>query len=62
MPALARGLGTDLNTLLSFKNEPTREEIGDFLNKLAEDAAKMGRNMHLEWEWIRCANILPVIY
>lgn len=42
LPALARVLGTDLNTLLSFKNEPTREEIGDFLNKLAVDAAENG--------------------
>lgn len=42
LPALARVLDTDLNTLLSFKNEPTREEIGDFLNKLAVDAAENG--------------------
>ena len=30
LPALARVLDTDLNTLLSFKNEPTREEMGIF--------------------------------
>ena len=42
LPALARVVDTDLNTLLSFKNEPTREEIGDFLNKLAVDAAENG--------------------
>ncbi|MBS7008803.1 helix-turn-helix domain-containing protein [Anaerostipes sp.] len=39
LPALARLLDTDLNRLLSFKEEPTSEEIIKFLNDLAEDAS-----------------------
>jgi len=42
LPALARILDTDLNTLLSFKDEPAREEIQEFLNKLALDADENG--------------------
>ena len=34
LPALARTLGVDLNTLLSFQEELTEEEIGEFLNQL----------------------------
>ena len=37
LPALARLLGVDLNTLLDFSEELTDGEIGDFLNSL--DAA-----------------------
>lgn len=36
LPALARLLRVDLNTLLSFNNDLTDIEIGDFLNKLVE--------------------------
>ena len=36
LPALARALGVDLNTLLSFQEELTEEEIGEFLNRLYE--------------------------
>lgn len=36
LPALARLLDTDLNTLLSFKDELTETEIASFLNHLSE--------------------------
>ena len=36
LPALARTLGVDLNTLLSFQEDLTEEEIGAFLNRLYE--------------------------
>lgn len=42
LPPLARLLKTDLNTLLSFHEELTREEIGAFLNTLSEEAAVQG--------------------
>lgn len=55
LPALARLLETDLNTLLSFKEEPTREEITDFLNKLAEDVSDNGAEhaFHMGMEKVR---------
>jgi Predicted transcriptional regulators len=42
LPALARLLGTDLNTLLSFQEEPTKEEIEHFINELASAAETEG--------------------
>ena len=36
LPALARTLGVDLNTLLSFQEDLTDQEIGNFLNQLYE--------------------------
>lgn len=39
LPALARLLDTDLNTLLSFKEDLTEQEIGHFLNALTEMTA-----------------------
>lgn len=42
LPALARLLETDLNTLLSFKEDLTEEEIGGFLNTLSEMLDKDG--------------------
>ena len=39
LPALARTLGVDLNTLLSFQEDLTDQEIGLFLNQLYERAA-----------------------
>ena len=42
LPALARLLGTDLNTLLSFQEELTEEEIGAFANVLGERAQQEG--------------------
>ena len=36
LPALARALGVDLNTLLSFQEDLTEEEIWTFLNQLFE--------------------------
>lgn len=42
LPALARTLGVDLNTLLSFQEDMSREEIGLFLNKLSETARLKG--------------------
>lgn len=42
LPALARLLETDLNTLLSFKENLTEKEIGLFLNQLSEIIDKEG--------------------
>ena len=42
LPALARALDTDLNTLLSFKEDLTTEEIGSFLNNLSEKLDQEG--------------------
>lgn len=38
LPSLARTLGVDLNTLLSFQEDLTQEEIGLFLNRVYETA------------------------
>lgn len=42
LPPLARLIGTDLNTLLSFEENLTRQEIGSFLNELSETSEKKG--------------------
>lgn len=42
LPPLARLLGVDLNTLLSFQEELTDREIGDFANRLMEQARTHG--------------------
>ncbi len=42
LPALARALETDLNTLLSFKEDMTSEEIGLFINNLSEKLYQEG--------------------
>lgn len=42
LPALARLLDTDLNTLLSFRDDMTEKEIGLFLNRLSEIFDKDG--------------------
>lgn len=42
LPALARVLGVDLNTLLSFQEDMTEEEIGLFLNRIYETAGAEG--------------------
>ena len=42
LPALARILETDSNTLLSFKEELTEQEIAIFLNTLSEMLEKDG--------------------
>ncbi len=42
LPALARLLDTDLNTLLSFQEDLTQEEIRDFLNDLVSAAGAEG--------------------
>ena len=42
LPALARTLGVDLNTLLSFQEDMGREEIARFLNALAETGRTEG--------------------
>lgn len=42
LPALARLLDTDLNTLLSFKDELTEKEVAAFLNCLAETFENKG--------------------
>lgn len=42
LPALARLLDTDLNTLLSFKEELTNQEINCFLNELTTAASERG--------------------
>lgn len=38
LPALARLLDTDLNTLMSFQDDLSNQEIAMFMNELAEDA------------------------
>lgn len=42
LPPLARTLGIDLNTLLSFQEDMTREEIAHFMNELSETARTEG--------------------
>ncbi|HZK09954.1 MAG TPA: helix-turn-helix transcriptional regulator [Clostridia bacterium] len=42
LPSLARLLKTDLNTLLSFKEELSEEEIGRFINELSSTIQKKG--------------------
>ncbi len=42
LPVLARTLGIDLNTLLSFQEDMSREEIGAFLHELSETARVQG--------------------
>lgn len=42
LPVLARTLGVDLNTLLSFQEDLTDQEIGTFLNTLHEAARAEG--------------------
>ena len=42
LPALARILDTDLNTLLSFQDSLSKEEIVVFINGLSQDALNNG--------------------
>lgn len=42
LPSLARVLGVDLNTLLSFQEDMTEEDIGLFLNRIYETAGAEG--------------------
>ena len=42
LPSLARVLGVDLNTLLSFPEDMTEEDIGLFLNRIYETAGAEG--------------------
>lgn len=42
MPRLARILKCDLNTLLSFKDDLTDKEVGDFANELAKIIGEEG--------------------
>ena len=42
VPALARLLKTDLNTLMCFHEDPTREEIAQYMNEVAEISRKNG--------------------
>lgn len=42
LPALARLLKTDLNTLMSFREDLSEQEIGSFLNELNELCTKKG--------------------
>lgn len=42
LPPLARLLGTDLNTLLSFQDDLTDGEIADFMRELGERCAQKG--------------------
>ncbi len=42
LPAIARLLGTDLNTLLSFKDNLTKNEVALFMNEVAETIEKDG--------------------
>lgn len=51
LPPLARLLETDLNTLLSFQEDLTREEIADFLNSLYAVTASEGLDCALSAAW-----------
>lgn len=42
LPVLARTLGVDLNTLLSFQEDLTDQEVGEFLNRLHEEGRQRG--------------------
>lgn len=42
LPVLARTLGVDLNTLLSFQEDLTEQEIGEFLCRLHEEGRQRG--------------------
>lgn len=42
VPALARLLKTDPNTLMCFHEDPTREEIAQYMNEVAEISRKDG--------------------
>ena len=42
MPTLARTLGVDLNTLLSFQEDLTEKQVEAFVNELAQTARKQG--------------------
>lgn len=42
LPVLARTLGVDLNTLLSFQEDLTEREIGEFLRRLHEEGRQRG--------------------
>ncbi len=55
LPALARTLGVDLNTLLSFQEDLTDEEIGTFLNRLYEvsQSGGCGAAFDLAWDKLR---------
>lgn len=48
LPALARLLKVDLNTLLSFNDDLSEKEIGDFLNELYEVVSTKGFNTAYE--------------
>ena len=42
LPSLARVLGVDLNTLLSFQEDMTEEDLGLFLNRISDTAGPEG--------------------
>ena len=42
LPTLARTLGVDLNTLLSFQEDLTEKQVEEFVNELAQTARKQG--------------------
>lgn len=48
LPALARLLKVDLNTLLSFNDDLSEKELGDFLNELYEIVSNKGFNTAYE--------------
>lgn len=48
LPALARLLMVDLNTLLSFKEDLSEQEIGKFINELVEIISAKGFNVAFE--------------
>lgn len=53
LPSLARVLGVDLNTLLSFQEDMTEEDIGLFLNRIYETAGAEGWRRPLPWPGTR---------
>lgn len=54
LPALARLLETDLNTLLSFNEDLSDKEIGEFINKLTYLIQKKGFEVGYKLDLVLC--------
>ena len=61
LPALARLLDTDLNTLLSFQDDLSEKEVALFLNEVSEAAKKTALKRDILLRSGKLKNTLPVI-
>lgn len=61
LPALARLLRVDLNTLLSFQDDLTPEEIGRFCDEIVQIVREQGYDAGFKWRWRKCGNTPPLI-